>query len=80
VTQLFDLKNDPDEIKNLADDPAHAARVTDLIGRLKQAQLRFGDDLPLSVAQPKPAKWTPPTEGELKKADAAAGKAKKKKK
>jgi arylsulfatase A-like enzyme len=80
VTQLFDLKNDPQEIQNLADDPAHAARVTEMIGRLKQAQLRFADDLPLSVATPKSPKWTPPTVAELKKADEAAGKGKKKKK
>jgi arylsulfatase A-like enzyme len=80
VTQLFDLKNDPHEIKNLAEDPAHAARVTDMIGKLKQAQLRFGDDLPLSVATPKSPKWTPPTEAEPKKAGAAAGKPKQKNK
>jgi arylsulfatase A-like enzyme len=78
VTQLFDLKNDPDELHNLADDPAHAARVTDLIGRLKQAQMRFGDDLPLSVAMPKPRAWTPPA-AEEKKSDTKAAKGKKNK-
>jgi arylsulfatase A-like enzyme len=78
VTQLFDLKNDPDELHNLADDPAHAARVTDLIGRLKQAQLRLGDDMPLSVAKPKPREWTPPTADE-KKTETRAAKGKKNK-
>ena len=79
VTQLFDLKNDPHETKDLAGDPAHAARVTDLIGQLKQAQLRFGDDLPLSVATPKPREWTPPAAAE-KKAEGKAAKGKKNKK
>jgi arylsulfatase A-like enzyme len=78
MTQLFDLKNDPDELHNLADDPAHAARVTDLIGRLKQAQLRLGDDMPLSVAKPKPREWTPPA-AEEKKTETRAAKGKKNK-
>ncbi|NJN05794.1 MAG: hypothetical protein HC814_04680 [Rhodobacteraceae bacterium] len=37
-----------------------------MIGKLKQAQLRFGDDLPLSVAEPKSAKWTPTECGGVK--------------
>lgn len=78
VTQLFDLKNDPHETKDLAGDPAHAARVTDLIGQLKQAQLRFGDDLPLSVAAPKSPEWSPPAAAE-KKTEGKAAKGKKNK-
>jgi len=55
ITQLFDLKADPDETKSLADDPAHKDRVSDLLGRLAKLQHQFGDDLPLTVDTPRPA-------------------------
>jgi arylsulfatase A-like enzyme len=64
VTQLFDLKADPDETKNLADDPAHRDRVSDLMGRLTKLQKQFGDDLPLTIADPEPA--TPVTAEQLR--------------
>ncbi|MBI3874501.1 MAG: sulfatase-like hydrolase/transferase, partial [Verrucomicrobia bacterium] len=60
VTQLFDLQNDPEEMRDLANDPAHAPRVAQLMAKLAAAQPKFGDNLPLTVANPKPAKWTPP--------------------
>ncbi len=60
VTQLFDLRNDPEEMRDLANDPAHVPRVAQLMAKLKEAQPKFGDNLPLTVANPKPAKWTPP--------------------
>ena len=60
ITQLFDLENDPDEMRNLAADPQHALRVADLLARLRSVQAQFGDDLPLTVPNPKPARWTPP--------------------
>ncbi len=53
-TQLFDLKTDPDEMNNLADDPAQAQRVEQLTALLKQWQERSGDTLPLTVENPKP--------------------------
>jgi arylsulfatase A-like enzyme len=56
VTQLFDLQDDPYETKNLADDPAQAARVKELLGLLAEQQKLFGDKAPLSVARPSPAK------------------------
>jgi arylsulfatase A-like enzyme len=56
VTQLFDLKTDPDETRDLADDPGHRARVADLMGRLAKLQKQFGDDLPLTVAAPQVAR------------------------
>jgi arylsulfatase A-like enzyme len=59
-TQLFDLGNDPHETANLADRPEYAARVDALTALLKQEQKRYGDTAPLSVANPKPAEWTPP--------------------
>jgi arylsulfatase A-like enzyme len=52
-TQLFDLKNDPDEMKNLAEEPLQAERVKKMLKQLKQWQQKIGDDLPLTVANPK---------------------------
>jgi hypothetical protein len=54
-TQLFDLAADPREIKDLAGDPAQADRVKELMALLAAEQKRFGDTLPLEVADPKPA-------------------------
>ncbi len=56
VTQLFNLKDDPDELKNLAMDPANRKKVDEMILTLKKLQKRFNDNLPLSVDNPKPAK------------------------
>ncbi|MGQ9576839.1 MAG: sulfatase-like hydrolase/transferase [Thermoguttaceae bacterium] len=61
-TQLFDLQSDPDEMHDLAGQPGHADRVERMLARLKVLQARFGDDAPLSVAEPRPAAWTPPAE------------------
>jgi arylsulfatase A-like enzyme len=72
-TQLFDLRNDPRELNNLADKPQHAAKVAELM-RLLQKEMTAHDDMtPLTVADPKPAEWTPPAPG-----DKPARKAKKK--
>ena len=78
MTQLFDLQSDPDEMKNLADLPAHKARVEQLLAKLKDSQAKFTDTLPLTVPNPKPAKWTPPSAEELAK-QKAGKKAEKKK-
>ena len=59
-TQLFDLGTDPLEITNLADQPNHADKVRELQALLKQELIASGDTAPLSVANPKPAAWTPP--------------------
>lgn len=59
-TQLFDLQADPDEMTNLADNPAHAATVARLMGVLAQEQQRCGDHAALTVPNPRPAAWTPP--------------------
>ena len=61
VTQLFDLQSDPDEIHNLADDPAQRERVQTMLSRLAESQTTWGDTAPLTVANPKPAKWSPPS-------------------
>jgi arylsulfatase A-like enzyme len=64
VTQLFDLQADPNETKNLATDPSQQDRVNDLLGRLVKLQRHYGDDLPLTVANPRPA--TPVTAEQLR--------------
>ncbi len=64
VTQLFDLHSDPDEIRNLADDPAQRDRVADLLRRLARLQKHYGDDLALTASNPRPA--TPVTPEQLR--------------
>ena len=59
VTQLFDLQEDPDEMRNLADRPEQAERIVTLIERLKKWQEYFGDRAPLTVAQPQSPMWDP---------------------
>jgi arylsulfatase A-like enzyme len=58
-TQLFDLSTDPHELKNLADQPAHAAKITELTALLEKEMQSSGDTGRLKVANPKPAEWTP---------------------
>jgi arylsulfatase A-like enzyme len=53
-TQLFDLKNDPHELRNLADEREQTARVREMLHVLKKSQRQVGDDLPLTVAKPAP--------------------------
>ncbi|MCE9565947.1 MAG: sulfatase-like hydrolase/transferase [Planctomycetes bacterium] len=64
VTQLFDLQSDPEETKNLAADPTQKERVADLLQRLAKLQKHYDDELPLTVANPKPA--TPVTPEQLR--------------
>ena len=65
-TQLFDLSVDPYELTNLADKPQHSAKVAELTDLLGQEMKAAADNFPLTVADPKPAQWTPPIAGELK--------------
>jgi arylsulfatase A-like enzyme len=60
VSQLFDLQTDPHETKNLAELPENKGRVAAMMTKLAQAQTTWGDTLPLSAAQPKPAVFQPP--------------------
>ncbi len=46
-TQLFNVKEDPWEIKNLAHDPKYADTIADLNQRLKRLQKKVGDELAL---------------------------------
>jgi arylsulfatase A-like enzyme len=59
VTQLFDLKTDPDEMHSLADDPAQAERIKGLTAKLMAWQKDLGDTTPLVVDRPADPKWDP---------------------
>lgn len=67
VTQLFDLRTDPHERRNLAADPAQARRVAQMTARMRRWQEQLGDRDPLTVEHPRPAAFTPPTGEELKR-------------
>ena len=55
--QLFDMKNDPWEKNNLADDPKYATTIKQLRAKLKKLQKEVGDTLDLDK---------PPTSGKRK--------------
>jgi arylsulfatase A-like enzyme len=57
-SQLFNLKGDPRETRDLAGDPAYATRVRRLLERLRQQQRAFGDTCALTSETPKPAEVT----------------------
>lgn len=59
-TQLFDLEADPQEVKNLVDEPGQAAKISQLMQLLVREQREFGDAAPLTVDNPKPSSWSPP--------------------
>ncbi|GAB4141605.1 MAG: sulfatase-like hydrolase/transferase [Planctomycetaceae bacterium] len=51
-TQLFDLKNDPLELHNLAGNKEQAARVEKMMAQLADWQKKLGDKLPLTTKNP----------------------------
>ena len=51
-TQLFDLVNDPHELKDLAGDPAHAKTIERLTATLKTWQQQLGDKQALRSDNP----------------------------
>ena len=59
-SQLFDLQNDPHELNNLADRPAQAGKLKQMMALLQQAQQQYGDTAPLTSEHPLDAKWSPP--------------------
>jgi arylsulfatase A-like enzyme len=59
ITQLFDLRNDPHELTNLADKPESAGKVREMTALLKQEMAAFSDPAALEVADPRPAAWSP---------------------
>lgn len=62
-TQLFDLQADPHEMKDLGVDPEFASKIKELTAQLQQSQTAYGDAMPLTVSDPKPAEWTPSAAG-----------------
>jgi arylsulfatase A-like enzyme len=78
-TQLFDLEKDPRELTNLAELPAHAETLRRLQARLGAEMKAYDDAFPLSVANPAPAEWTPPSKEQLAAEDAKAKAGRKKK-
>ena len=68
-TLLFDLKADPWETKNLANDPAYAKRVADLNKKLKTLQQEMGDTLNLDSG----ADSSPPVKKKSRGKASAAG-------
>ncbi len=55
ATQLFNLRDDPHETKNLAGDPQYKEQVDELLKLLATEQTRWGDKQPLTVAKPRKA-------------------------
>lgn len=66
VTQLFDLENDPDEKRDLAGDPAQAERVKEMMGKLKAAQGKWGDEAPLTAEKVQAREWKAPAGGDVR--------------
>lgn len=56
-TQLFDLRDDPNEMKDLSGDPAFADQVTRLTALLKSSQTELGDTQPLRSENPLPVEF-----------------------
>lgn len=59
-TQLFDLSVDPYELTNLADKPKHASKVAEMATLLEKEMAAYADVIPLTVAKPRAAEWSPP--------------------
>lgn len=58
VTQLFDLQNDPDELRDLSkEQPRQVERLTEM---LAEWRTRLNDKAPLTIPQPLDPKFTPP--------------------
>jgi len=55
-TQLFDLKNDPSELKDLSEHPEQQTRIQNMLASLKQWQKKTDDQQPLTTDHPKSEK------------------------
>jgi arylsulfatase A-like enzyme len=54
VSQLFDLKNDPNELRNLVESGDQTSRIAQMMEMLRRWQSDLGDTLPLTVDKPEP--------------------------
>ncbi len=66
-TQLFDLHSDPDELHDLAFDPAQSSRIGAMMLEIERWQKRLGDTTPLTSATPRKPEWNPPQGDELQR-------------
>ena len=55
-TQLFDLKTDPAELKDLSEHPEQQARIEQMLATLKEWQQKTDDKQPLTSEHPKSEK------------------------
>ena len=57
IEQLFDLRADPGEMKDLAAEPGHAGEVKRLTTLLQEWQRQLGDEQPLTSDKPQPLEF-----------------------
>ena len=69
LSQLFDLQNDPHEMKNLAEQPEQAGNLKQMMTLLHQVQQSYGDTCALTSEHPADAKWSPPVKTAAAKAE-----------
>ncbi|MGB2957934.1 MAG: sulfatase/phosphatase domain-containing protein, partial [Bacteroidota bacterium] len=60
-SQLFDLKHDPYELKNLAEDPRYQTKTGEMMNLLLEWQGQVDDLLPLTAAQMSSMEYDPST-------------------
>jgi len=60
-SQLFDLKHDPYELNNLAEDPEYRTKTGEMINLLLKWQEQVDDLLPLTAPQMSPMEYDPST-------------------
>lgn len=51
---LFDLRNDPHELKNLSENPEHAGKKAEMLAAMNVSRSKYGDWYPLKVENPEP--------------------------
>ena len=62
-TQLFDLGTDPHELNNLAGKSELAAKLSQMTALLQKEMADHDDNFPLTIPNPQPGEWAPPTSG-----------------
>lgn len=62
-TQLFDLSVDPHELNDLSENPDQKEKAVEMTNLLEKEMANYADKVPLTVANPKSAEWSPPASG-----------------